>query len=163
MARRLRARTPDLSQNRYYVTSETRDPSVIANARPAPGPALTFPVLISPRSVRPLIWIEDRRTWNPSPYRAAAMVSRPRHRLRIHSPLNAGAKRRAAAAPLRPDLMRRGGAVPSQVAFRGAPSVLVCIRRGMRREVLFAKKRAGRAPKRRPRWSVYSKIVCGRR
>lgn len=171
MARRRRNRAqaivapPVSGLNPVYIYSETRDASAVASAEPSPGQALTFPVLISPRSVRSLMPIEDRRTWHPDRYRPAAMLSRPRHRLTI---LGApGAKRPrydAKRTSYLPDYPRRASAVPTKVHFKGAPSVLICIRRKQRREVLFA--RGGPAgpprPFRKPRWNQYSKIACRR-
>lgn len=149
-------------QKTYYVRSETRGAPVTASARPDPGPALTFPIFISPRSGRVLSEIEDRRYWSPEPYtRPAASLRQPRHRLQIamgaQRPTIASAKRGYAIVPdYRP-------ALPVNLRFRGAQSVLVCIRRNQRREALFARGKAGkRAPRRRPKWSSYSKISCRR-
>lgn len=155
------SRTPPVIPD--YQTS-SRDPFVIASARTAPGPALTLNQLITfARSVRPLLEIEDRRTWHPDKARPAAMMNRPRHRLVLHAP---GAKRPRVPAKrygTLPELRPRVSGVPHQVGFVGAQSVLICIRRKQRREALFGAGRAGkRAPRKLPRWNSFSKIVCRR-
>lgn len=58
----------------------------------------------------------------------------------------------------------RFGSAPSQTkaapAFVAPQTVAVCIRRKRRKEVLFAKKRAGKGGMRKPRRSWLSKISC---
>lgn len=149
-----------------YVQSGTRDPFVIATARPVPGPAVMFPVLISPRSVRALWAFEDRRTWHPDAYRPAASLTKQRHRLTVHTPLNA--KARSAIGRLAKARLSAGstkvatpsGRLSAQIGFSGRSEVLVCVRRHQRRAVAIAK---GLRPRKRPKWSTYSKIVCRRR
>lgn len=145
----------------HYVRSESRDAIVIANLRSAPAPRLIFQS--PPRSVRPLLAIEDRRTFHPEPYtRPAAMFTRPRHRLQMamgaKRPATAPAKRGYAVAP------DYRVALPHQIRFKGANSVLVCVRRNQRREALFALKKAGKGRSTRVarKWSSYSKISCKR-
>lgn len=145
--------------------SPSRDAYAIANTRPNTfRPVLPMDLINLARSVRPLVEIEDRRTWHPDRTRPAAMLTRPRHRLVLHAP---GAKRPRVPAKrygTLPELRPRGSGVPFQIGFRGAPSVLICIRRQSRREVLFA--RGGPAgpprPFRKPRWNRFSKLVCRR-
>lgn len=86
------------------------------------------------RSV-PLTVYEDRRTWNPEGSTAPARsFSSPRHRLKV-------------STPRRPENYRPTTypweTVPVGIGFRNPSRVLVCVRRKMRREVLFAKKHAG--------------------
>lgn len=70
--------------------------------------------------------VEDRRTWHPEGlYRPARSFNVPRHRLIV-----------PATAPLSKN-------VSPAVAFAQPSKVLVCVRRSARREVIFAKGRAG--------------------
>lgn len=48
------------------------------------------------------------------------------------------------------------------LAFRDSGRVLICARRKMRREVLFARRKTGRVGQKRPRYSWYSAISCRR-
>lgn len=55
------------------------------------------------------------------------------------------------------------GSVPSQLAFRAPRKVVMCIRRGVRRQVLFARgvSGSGRTTK-HPRFTIDSQISCRR-
>lgn len=167
MAKKRRARRFVSSSTNLtdYVPSGKRDRSSIASGWAEPsGPSLSFPEFFQiPRSGLSNLEIEDRRFFHPDRYRPAAGLRRTRHRLDTVS-LNAmGAKRPPSAAKRSargPDLMRRASAVPIQVRFRGAPHVLVCMRRHRRREVMFAKGHGGKRPKRRPRRNQYSSVSC---
>jgi len=90
---------------------------------------------------RHLTLVEDRRQWHPEgPNRDARSFSR------FRSGLTA----------------LKYGAI-STVAFRGSPSVLACVRRKARRNVLFAKRKTGRVGQKRPRFNWLSKISCRRK
>lgn len=175
------ARRRKTNSKSYNVRSDQRDDSyTIANTRPEPLPAvLSGPpdVFILPRSSLNLRFVEDRRTWYPTPFRPAATLRGPNYKLRVVSP-PPYAKRPAKAAKgrlgrvahpgLRPEalqLHRPGWAGPPvHVGFKTPASVMICVRREQRKEVLFAKSK-GRAPgrpKRRPRKNSYSSISCRR-
>lgn len=150
-------------RSRHYVPPARRGTSVTASS----APELFLRPLLDLRS------IEDRRTYHPDPVRPAASLRNPRHRLIAPPLLNAligpkGRKGRLAATRgFRPEARKAvaaGGRLPTQIAFRGAQSVLVCIRRHKRREALFARSIAGGSTKRfrRPRRSVWSNISCRR-
>lgn len=143
------------------VQAQRRDPPAIASARPEFLPAALFSV--SPRSGRYLLEIEDRRTFHPERYRNAAGLRNQRHRLRsVLIAMGAKRPRQSPRSGLR--LMPGPGVRASaRVAFRGPQSVVVCVRRRQRREVLWALRRAGRgAPRRRPRRNAFSSILCRR-
>lgn len=140
----------------HYVGIEPRETPAFAITRPdASRPVMRFgisPLLVSGRSLRV---IEDRRTFHPDPYRPAATLRSSRHRLRVHIPLN------AKTVPLRRWTAR--SAVPARIGFVAPTSVLVCVRRRTRREVLHAYRRVGAGTRRRrARRSTYSNIVCRR-
>lgn len=150
---------------------ETRDPSAIASGRDfsARVPLRFFPQFL-PRSSLTLLPLEDRRTWHPDSVRPYAGLRNSRHRLRSLARLDAMGAERPRQPPrsglrLMPGFNARREAVPIQVGFVGAPSVLVCIRRRQRREVLFARGRPAGRPRRfrRPRWRQSSYLTCGRR
>lgn len=159
---------------------ERRDPPRIANAavfaypaipRPASSPpALSFRISTLPRSGRLLTEVEDRRTFHPASVRPAASLRRPNHLLRavvLHS-LNARERSDRLAQPQRGVRARPGLGVrvsaPVRVGFRAPQSVLICIRRQRRREVLAAKGVLGvkRKHLRAPKRNYYSSVVCGR-
>lgn len=48
------------------------------------------------------------------------------------------------------------------VAFQAPSKVHLCVRRGVRREVMFANGKTGKGGQRRPRYNVHSKISCKR-
>lgn len=96
-----------------------------------------------------LLQLEDRRTFSPVTYRPPATVRRP---FRLVVP-NAKPRFRA----------RRASKFEAGIAFDRPEAVLVCVRRHRRREVLFAKSKAGRGGMRRPRRTWLSSISCRRR
>lgn len=142
---------PELSHFSVNVQTQRRDASAIASAVPF------HEALFSdfPRSGRlTLRTVEDRRTFHPERYRPAAGLRNQRHKLVL---LNASKK--AARNPLRPFSLP----TTARIGFRGARSVVICMRRRMRREALWALNRVGRgAPRRRPRRNAYSSILCRR-
>lgn len=50
--------------------------------------------------------------------------------------------------------------VPFRLAFQAPSETVVCVRRSRRKEVLFAKGKAGKRGQRRPRRSAWSDIKC---
>lgn len=79
--------------------------------------------------------IEDRRRWDPNPLKP------PRSRTgRIHTK--------------RVDLPRRG------IHFASPSTVMICVRRKIRRAVMFAAGGAGRAKMRKPRRNQHSNVRC---
>lgn len=50
--------------------------------------------------------------------------------------------------------------VPAQLAFTAPAETVVCVRRHRRKEVLFAKKKAGKGGQKRPRRSAWSEVKC---
>lgn len=98
--------------------------------------------------------VEDRRTWNPSgKARSARGFKKSHHTLIVDPNVNTNENR-----SFKPDLY----SVPALLAFEDSKSTLVCVRRKIRKEVMFAKKKAGKKGQRRPRWNYYSKIKCRR-
>lgn len=100
----------------------------------------------SPVRSRPLLEIEDRRTFSPVTFRPPATVRRP-YFLVTPDPRR-GFRRSSKFSPV--------------VGFDRPEAVLVCVRRHRRREVLFAAKKAGRGGMRRPRRGPFSSISCRR-
>lgn len=151
MAKRRRRRSRSTVKSSSSNTQIRRDAPVIANGV---QPLLDF--VPSPRSGRFLLEVEDRRKYHPlGVFRPASSLRRANHRLVVSS-----------TKVERPSGVRRRRAVlfrpPSAIAFRAPEHVLVCVRRHRRREVLFAKRRAGRMKMRAPRRSWYSQISCRR-
>lgn len=143
-----------------------RDPSVrstrsrsIANFQlPVfqPSPFVQLPVLPETR----LLDVEDRRVFHfDGPNRPALLDDGRPSKVRLRDrPKNRNR--------VKPQAYRFGPKVYSQtkaiLAFAEPDRTVVCIRRQTRKEVLFAKKRAGRGGMRRPKRSWLSKISCRR-
>lgn len=94
--------------------------------------------------------IEDRRTFHPDGLqRPARSFNRSLHRLTI---------------PKFKKVFNRNTRtykMPSaHIMFENPKKVLTCVRRKIRKEVLFAKRKTGRSGQKRPRWTEYSKIRC---
>ena len=96
---------------------------------------------------------EDRREYNPEGDLAPARsFSYPRHRLKTVTPRSGV-----------PSLNRSIGfePVPIGVGFANPSKVLICVRRKMRREVMFARGHAGRAGNQfKHRTNEYSGVRC---
>lgn len=109
------------------------------------------PYLFRPVVVRPLQLVEDRRRYHPLGFRApAATFSRlDQRRLveRLVSP-----PRAVSASSWTMPAARIGFAVPRKVA--------VCVRRKMRRQVLFAVGGTGKGSRARRKYNQFSTVVC---
>ena len=125
--------------SRSSKTKRRRDPKTIANRR--------LPVSYSPTRVTPttiLRQIEDRRLFNPTrSYSAPATLSFTKARIQyLESP---AARKQAFRADPMAYLRRLGGYVTPKVAFKDPSSVLICVRRQIRKEVLHAFKKTASA------------------
>lgn len=129
------SKTTSTPAGRDHFPIASRDP---LNQILLPRPALS-PLRLD------ILALEDRRQWHPErqnrPFAAAPIQAR--------RPV---AKQRPAFSQ------------PSQtkaiIAFADPSRVAVCVRRGVRREVLHALKVAGGTGQRRPRFNASSKISC---
>jgi len=112
--------------------------------------------LVSPiRSLR-LQNFEDRRRWHPLGIAAPAKsFSSPRHRLVLTESLGQSSVKKLNRNPF--------ASLSSKISFKAPGSVLVCVRRRQRREVLHALRKAGKTGQKRPRRSEYSSISCKRK
>jgi len=92
---------------------------------------------------------EDRRQFTPEPYtRVAFALPRKAAQLVVKQPIQKPTK------PMYP------GVLPTGVSFRVPDRVAICVRRGRRKEVLFALNKTGkgaRSPKKR---NSFSKVSC---
>lgn len=114
------------------VVTNTDDPLAQVLYRPLPWP------VISPAATLDLSAYDNRR-WQPStPY-----------------PVVYGGGRAAVDRKL----ARSSRLASNPFTFANPQRVLVCVRRGQRREVLFAKGRVG-GGHRKPRWNAYSYWRC---
>lgn len=118
-----------------------RDNSTIANV-----PTLPFNT-----EVIRLTDFEDRRQFHPDGVFQSPKVLFP-PRSRVVARARQGPK---AQNPVRGGLVR----FPS-LSFSVPNKVLICVRRKQRKEVLFAKRKAGRGGQKRPRRNWYSEISC---
>lgn len=118
----------------------TRDDMSIANV------SLRSPILRATR----LTGMDDRRTFDFEPQtRPAKLFTGSTASITVTSTTQ---KRKS------PSKGARLGR--AQLAFTLPGETLVCIRRRRRKEVLFAKRKAGRAGQRRPRRSPFSGVKC---
>lgn len=125
-----------------------------------PTPSLTAPLsplvrpLVSPPSRTILQEIEDRRTYHP------LGDSRPA-RYSTGGPSHLKTKDRPAHDRFA-NVRRFTSGTKAAVVFSDPDNVAICVRRKSRREVMFAKRRAGMSgPRRRkPRRNWYSAIKC---
>lgn len=96
-----------------------------------------------------LTQIEDRRLWHPEGiYAPAKSFNQSRHRL--------------VAQPIARVFTGSGYKLtrPSTIAFAAPKKVLICVRRGIRKQVLHALNKTGKVGQNRPRRSYYSSISC---
>lgn len=100
----------------------------------------------APRRRDHLRLVEDRRYFHPmGPARPASAFTRSSSRVVVPKWSTVGA-----------------AGVTAKLAFNSPSSVLVCVRRKSRREVLFAKGKGGRRGQRRPKRNIWSSIKCRR-
>lgn len=107
-----------------------------------------------------LLAVEDRRTWHPEAHRPPVSSRRWNARVVWGAP---------ASPARRPRFARRGVSTATRRAtppsssyrfrFKFPRSVMVCVRRHRRREVLFAKRRT-RGGSRARRWTSHSSVYC---
>ena len=90
--------------------------------------------------------IEDRRTWHPEgEFRPARSFNKARHALVVKkSPASSSGRFR----------------LPTRVMFDAPKKVLICVRRQRRKEVIFAKGKAGGGRRRSPTRNWYSDVSC---
>lgn len=99
---------------------------------------------------------EDRRYWHPEGSSApASSFDSPRHRLFVPRQNYIGRVQGS-----RPSRAQKFFYPSARIAFRNPSRVLVCVRRGIRREVMHATGFAGKVGQKRPRRGPYSSIRC---
>lgn len=106
---------------------------------------LDAPVLTPRPTLAHIALVDDRRLFHPDPYRAPVAYGFPK-RVRFTIPLPAPYKK----------ARKFVNRIPSLIGFDAPQRVIRCIRRKVRKEVMFATKSTGkgsRAPKRRNYWS----------
>lgn len=116
-----------------------------------------------PVAFQPLRVIEDRRTWHPEgPRRPARSFNSSRHRLKA-APSSIQRTAQVPSGRFANPLKIWDTPATHQVAFERPQSVLVCVRRKIREQVLHALNKTGKRGQKRPRFSYYSSIKCKRR
>lgn len=97
--------------------------------------------------------IEDRRRWHPEGLKKPAkQFNRTRPQLQV-------VQGRPSTAPRFEGF---GGPLKSvsSFAFTEPKAVLTCVRRKQRKEVMFAKRKAGKAGQKKPKFNALSKVRC---
>jgi len=113
-------------------------------------------------TVRPvdLRVFEDRRTYHPEgKNRPIRSITRAASRVGLRDsvrPSKAMPKKRARRAPSVPS----HGQTRDVLVFARPKEVMTCVRRTERREVIFAKRKAGRGSRKKPKFDFRSKISC---
>lgn len=143
-----------------------RDDYSITRSRLLDGNALGFTYRYPEPSTVSLLDIEDRRRWDPEgDYRPARSLVGPASVIEVTRSVGAGpGASRKAKSPARGFRYRSPfyDFPAGKMEFRSPERVIKCVRRGERREVLFAKRKTGKgskAPRTRDYWSDVS---CGR-
>lgn len=116
-----------------------------------------LPAALPPLALSPLSLFEDRRAWDPDPERGALTFGGRYARMVVHTrPVIARAN-----TLWSPSAFPVGIQVPVGVRFESPFKVITCLRRKVRREIMFARNKAGRGvPKRKSRRSWRSNVVC---
>lgn len=137
-------------------TPTQRDATDIANdsellrefiQKPKPYRPITHPPHLT--TFKPLTLLEDNRAWQPTPkpHRTAKAVPRNAAALTVPRQIVRGGKTRST--------------IPSTVAFQKPSGVAVCVRRKVRREIMFALRQTRRgAAARRRRRNTWSDVKC---
>lgn len=122
--------------SRRSKSKNTRDGFTIAN------PRLSFKnTLLRPARARPFQQIEDLRTFHPDgPLRSRRGFITAHHSLSVSR--------------------SRSSRVPAGLRFTNPYQVLTCVRRKIRKQVLFAKGGAGSRKMRRPKYNYMSSVRC---
>lgn len=97
--------------------------------------------------------IEDRREFNPTDYQVRTMSGAP-HRLALYDKRVMRKQAYVADRALHPSQTK------ARIGFATPQNVLVCVRRKMRKEVLFALGKAGGGARRPPRRNWTSYLAC---
>lgn len=142
----------DMARKRRNLRAnrETHDfASLEELASPKPKKNQPSQLFIYERAPKRLAPIEDRRTYHPAgKQRPARAVQKANHRL-VAPSLRSTKKTHPRAS------------VPREIAFHAPKSVLTCLRRSIRRQVVFALKKTGKGARtKKHRWSEYSGIKC---
>lgn len=129
--------------------SRSRDPWALPLPVSPVAPSLVRPVI---RPVPLPLRQTDGRLFNPVP-----AVYRPAQRL-------SGRKATLAPPPVRKRATARSKALPGyglgRLLFSAPANVQVCVSRGIRKEVLHAKRVAGTRGLKKPKYNHYSKVRC---
>lgn len=104
---------------------------------------------------------EDRRTFHPARLLAAPVFLGGNPPARSIVSAASPAPRRAIQRAVGVARLLENSRFPtSRVRFAEASRVVICVRRKRRKEVLFARRKAGRRGQRRPRRNLWSDVQC---
>lgn len=135
-------------------------------------PKIASPLLLSRLThplPSPLKLIEDRRTYHPQgPNRPARSLTKANHQLKVAAPKKkptvirgpGGAPMKSAARPKPFNPLRPFSSLPATVGFRSPKQVIICLKRKVRKEVIFAKKLSGKGSRSSRRRNNWSSIRC---
>lgn len=139
----------------------SRDGSHIANVELRRSP------LVEPSRYRfldNLELMEDRRLFDPDPFSVprstfgrTTVVDR---NVNLGRPVRSRSLGTVMLSPRVKAVMVPKVLKSDRQAFKAPARVVVCVRRQQRKEVMFAKKKAGRGGQRRPRFNWWSRVTC---
>lgn len=167
MSRSNRSRNRKRNQDRdsYNNNGNRRDTVRIANANALPVSVQRMNTLVDLSDFR---LFEDRRTWHPAgplrPIRSLKGFSRVtnvpifRQFKNVNNNLNNFKSLKTVKNKFY--VTQKYNSL-STMGFSD-PRTLVCVRRQMRKQVLFAKRKTGRRGQKKPRFNMFSKISCRR-
>lgn len=132
------------------------------SGRASPVSTLTqLSAALSPLPSPLLSSVEDGRLWHPDPDQGALTVGGRWARVVVHSRPIVARSETFKSWGLVDRGMPVGFQVPVGLKFESPLRVITCLRRKVRREVIFARKKAGKGVKRRkPRRNWRSNVVC---
>lgn len=129
-------------------------------------PSIASPLLLS-RLIKPapspLKLIEDRRTHHPGGHKSARSLHTAHHTLVVKKPkpkVIRGPHGKPMKSAKKFNPLRPFSTLPVPVAFKEAKRVVVCLKRKIRKEVIFAKKLTRKGKGSRRHRNQWSNIQC---
>lgn len=118
-------------------------------------------VPIRPARLPSLSLHEDLRLWHPDPDRGAVQIGGRWAKVVVHSRPVVARSRALSAWGLVDKGLPVGLQVPVGLRFESPFRVITCLRRKIRRQVIFARRKAGKGvTRRKPRRTWRSQVVC---
>lgn len=150
-----------MARGRSNTSAASRDPSIRSLTR-----ALSMPLpghfdLAAPFGFSSLNEVEDGRLWHPDPDAGALTIGGRYARVIVHSRPIIKRSQTLSKWGITDRGIPIGVQVPVGIKYHNAFNVINCVRRKVRKQVLFARKKTGRGKSQRmPRYTWKSAIWC---